>query len=248
MRRRLAAKNRYNLAHHGLSCWCGGCTSSASRAARHGRRRSLRRFGRVGGRACPLGLAVQPGLLRAGRTLHPPHSARCSPQFCSIYEPYFWWHERFWKLRPTRYLQIFNGTPFKSMIWRLLGVRLGQRVFDDGCHHDGEDPGHASVTTAPSTPAASSSATRRRTASSSPTTSPSAPAAPLGVGAFVHYGVTMGDGAVLAPDSFLMKGEEVPPHAQWGGNPAGRFAADPAAPRVHLDGDDDRGAVPAVLG
>ncbi len=30
----------------------------------------------------------------------------------------------------------------------------------------------------------------------------------------------MGDGAVLAPDSFLMKGEEVPPHAQWGGNPA----------------------------
>jgi hypothetical protein len=30
----------------------------------------------------------------------------------------------------------------------------------------------------------------------------------------------MGDGAVLAPDSFLMKGEEVPPHEQWGGNPA----------------------------
>jgi hypothetical protein len=32
--------------------------------------------------------------------------------------------------------------------------------------------------------------------------------------------VTMGDGAVLAPDSFLMKGEEVPPHERWGGNPA----------------------------
>ena len=42
----------------------------------------------------------------------------------------------------------------------------------------------------------------------------------LGVGAFVHYGVTIGDGAVLAPDSFLMKGEDVPPHAHWGGNPA----------------------------
>jgi acetyltransferase-like isoleucine patch superfamily enzyme len=42
----------------------------------------------------------------------------------------------------------------------------------------------------------------------------------LGVGAFVHYGVTMGDGAVLAADSFLMKGEEVPPNARWGGNPA----------------------------
>ena len=45
----------------------------------------------------------------------------------------------------------------------------------------------------------------------------------LGVGALVHYGVTMGDGAVLAADSFLMKGEEVPPHARWGGNPARRW-------------------------
>jgi non-ribosomal peptide synthetase-like protein len=42
----------------------------------------------------------------------------------------------------------------------------------------------------------------------------------IGVGALVHYGVTMGDGSVLAPDSFLMKGEYVPPHARWGGNPA----------------------------
>ena len=42
----------------------------------------------------------------------------------------------------------------------------------------------------------------------------------IGVGAFVHYGVTMGDGSVLAADSFLMKGEYVPPHARWGGNPA----------------------------
>jgi acetyltransferase-like isoleucine patch superfamily enzyme len=36
----------------------------------------------------------------------------------------------------------------------------------------------------------------------------------------VYYGATMGAGAVLAPDSFLMKGEEVPPDARWGGNPA----------------------------
>lgn len=43
----------------------------------------------------------------------------------------------------------------------------------------------------------------------------------VGVGALVHYGVTMGDGAVLAPDSFLMKGEQVPRHGHWGGNPAG---------------------------
>ena len=42
----------------------------------------------------------------------------------------------------------------------------------------------------------------------------------IGVGAFVHYGVTMGDGAVLAADSFLMKGEMIPPVTRWGGNPA----------------------------
>ena len=42
----------------------------------------------------------------------------------------------------------------------------------------------------------------------------------IGVGAFVHYGVTMGDGSVLAADSFLMKGETVPPCARWAGNPA----------------------------
>ena len=42
----------------------------------------------------------------------------------------------------------------------------------------------------------------------------------VGVGALVHYGVTIGEGAVLAADSFLMKGEEVPAGARWGGNPA----------------------------
>ena len=93
-----------------------------------------------------------------------------------------------------------------------------------------------SATTSRSTRAHTSSATRRRTAPSSPTAAPSAPAAPLGVGALVHYGVTMGDGAVLAPDSFLMKGEEVPPHARWGGNPArempGSTRVSPARPHA----------------
>ena len=51
----------------------------------------------------------------------------------------------------------------------------------------------------------------------------------LGTAAHVHYGVTIGDGVVLAPDSFLMKGEEVPPYAHWGGNPASEMRV-PAAP------------------
>ena len=42
----------------------------------------------------------------------------------------------------------------------------------------------------------------------------------LGPGAFVHYGVTMGDHVVLDADSFLMKGETLDAHTGWRGNPA----------------------------
>ncbi|MGO4429551.1 DapH/DapD/GlmU-related protein, partial [Streptomyces sp. MCAF7] len=137
------------------------------------------------------------------------------PRLCSIYDPYFWWHERLWKV-PDEHLDLFNGTPFKNLIWRLLGVRIGSRVFDDGCYmtertltavgddctlnigskiqcHSQEDGTFKSD----------------RTTLGADCT--------LGVGTHVHYGVTLGDGVVLAPDSFLMKGEEVPPDAQWGG-------------------------------
>ncbi len=42
----------------------------------------------------------------------------------------------------------------------------------------------------------------------------------LGVGSWVHYGVTMGDGSELGADAFLMKGSEVAPGERWSGNPA----------------------------
>ena len=42
---------------------------------------------------------------------------------------------------------------------------------------------------------------------------------------FLNYDVTMHDGSVLEPDSFLMKGEEVPAGAVWGGNPARQLRA-----------------------
>jgi non-ribosomal peptide synthetase-like protein len=57
----------------------------------------------------------------------------------------------------------------------------------------------------------------------------------IGVGALVHYGVTMNDRATLAADSFLMKGEEVPAGAQWGGNPARDLRAAPR-PTVTITG------------
>ena len=104
-----------------------------------------------------------------------------------------------------------------------------------GCWASGSDGGcsttallpsggsSGSVTAARSTPAARSGATHKRTARSSRIGRCSAPACTLGVGALIHYGVRIGDGAVIATDSFLMKGEEVPPRAHWGGNPAGEM-------------------------
>ena len=138
------------------------------------------------------------------------------PQFCSIYEPYFWWHERYWKLctQPA----ILNGTPFKGLVWRLLGVRIGRRLSTTGAASP-RRPSSASATTAPSAQAASSRPTRWKTGSSKPTTSPSATAHGR-PGAFIHYGVTIGDDAVLGADAFLMKGERIAPATRWSGNPA----------------------------
>lgn len=140
------------------------------------------------------------------------------PQYCSIYDPYFWWHERYWKLLAPM-IGMLNGTPFKSAVWRLVGVRIGRRVFDDGC----AIPERTLVTIGDRCTLNAGSVIQchsmedgvfkaDRTVLEDGCT--------LGTEALVHYGVTMGQGARLQPDSFLMKGEKVPPGGWWGGNPA----------------------------
>jgi non-ribosomal peptide synthetase-like protein len=150
------------------------------------------------------------------------------PQLCSIYEPYFWWHERLWKV-PENYLNIFNGTPFKNLIWRMLGVRIGSRVFDDGCHLT-----ERMLTTIGSDCTLNAGSKIQCHSQEDGTfksdRSTIGAGSTLGVGAHVHYGVTMGDGAELASDSFLMKGEEVPERARWGGNPAAEMRDTPYQP------------------
>ncbi|WP_280694412.1 Pls/PosA family non-ribosomal peptide synthetase [Kitasatospora sp. GAS204B] len=140
------------------------------------------------------------------------------PRVCSIYDPYFWRHERLWKV-PDTHFAVFNGTPFKNVLWRLLGVRLGKRVFDDGCYLTertlitiGDD-------------CVLNAGSKLQCHSQEDGTFKSdhivlGAHCTIGVGALVHYGVAMGESAVLAADSFLMKGEDVPAHAHWGGNPA----------------------------
>ena len=141
------------------------------------------------------------------------------PTYCSIYHPDFWLQERLWKTADDSYLKVFDGTPFKSLIWQLMGVRIGRRVFDDGVHISERTLttiGDGCTLNAGSTIQCHSQEDgtfkRDKTTLGAGCT--------VGVGALVHYGVTMGDGSVLAADSFLMKGEDVPAHARWGGNPA----------------------------
>jgi len=175
------------------------------------------------------------------------------PAYCSIYEKTFWQRERFFKLQAGAGLNaVFIGTPFQSWMWRMLGVRVGKRLFDDGggaseknmvtlgddvtlnvgcflqCHSQ-EDYAFKSEAIA-----IGSGST-------------------IGIGATVHYGVTMGEGTVLAPESFLMKGEEVPAQERWGGNPAQEIPDDwvhPSRRAPHVDdaaqdADPPSAAIPA---
>jgi non-ribosomal peptide synthetase-like protein len=149
------------------------------------------------------------------------------PRFCSIYQPLFWRHERFWKVPSIAYIQMFSGTPFKNIVWRLLGVRVGRRVFDDGCsivERTLVRIGREATLNAGSILQGHS--LEDGTFKSGYITIGAR--STVGTGAFVHYGVDLGDGAVLGADSFLMKGEHVPPGSWWRGNPAA--AAPVAAP------------------
>jgi len=140
------------------------------------------------------------------------------PKYCSLYDIEMWRTERFFKLSSSNH-SIFNGTPFKGVILRLLGVRLGRRLFDDGL-----ELAEKNLVTIGDDVTINAGAwlqchsqedfafkCDRITIGNGCT---------IGVNVMALYGVTMGDGAVLAPDAFIMKGEEVPPHERWGGNPA----------------------------
>ncbi|MFF8782248.1 Pls/PosA family non-ribosomal peptide synthetase [Streptomyces sp. NPDC015140] len=229
LRRRLAAKNRHNattMACHLFTGWLFFfCVSLlyASAASLYPQ------WGTVvvalaNALLLPFALVYFVLVERAVVALHPP-----GPLFCSIYDPRFWLRERYWKIPSETYFRILNGTPFKSVLWRMLGVRVGARVFDDGCSLTerqmvtiGDDCTLNAGSVVQCHSQEDGTFKSDRSAIGSGCT--------LGVGAFVHYGVTVGDGAELAADVFLMKGETVPAHAHWTGNPA--------RPAAHGDGGE----------
>ena len=139
-----------------------------------------------------------------------------TPQNCSIYDKYFWGHELLWKVyvKPA-----FPGTPFNPAIWKLAGVRMGRRVFDDGCAIPEKSLTWIGDDTILNAGSVLQGHSLEDGIFKSGYTSIGV-GCTIGVHAFVHYGVSMGDGSVLDADAFLMKGEEVTPHAWWQGNPA----------------------------
>jgi len=217
-RRRLRAKNRHNLTTMGLFLavrWVHLCAVTMLAMAAWA-------FYRGNGVLVLAGLTIVTLLftlayfITVERALLRFRSLR--PQYCSIYDPYFWWHERYWKLMAPL-LGMFNGTPFKSPVWRLTGVRVGRRVFDDGC----SIAERTLVTIGDYCTLNSGSVIQCHSMEDGIFKADYTlleDECTLGAGALVHYGVTMGHGARLQPDSFLMKGEKVPPREHWGGNPA----------------------------
>ena len=112
-----------------------------------------------------------------------------------------------------------RGTPFINMILRRVGTRIGRRVFNDGCAMTerslvtiGDDCTLNEASTIQCHSQEDGTFKSDYSTLGSNVT--------LGPGSHVHYGVTIGDGAELTTDSFLMKGEQVPAGARWGGNPA----------------------------
>ncbi|TMJ01455.1 MAG: amino acid adenylation domain-containing protein [Alphaproteobacteria bacterium] len=144
---------------------------------------------------------------------------RLEPKFASIYDPYFWFHERHWKLSESPIAGLFTGTPFRVLLLRALGMQVGSKVFD--CSRsitertltevgDYANLNEGCVLQAHSLEEGVFKSDYIRLGSG----------CSVGPGAFVHYGVTMGDRVVLDADSFLMKGEVLDSHTGWRGNPA----------------------------
>jgi non-ribosomal peptide synthetase-like protein len=181
------------------------------------------------------------------------HFGRLKPQIVSMYDRGFWFHERHWKFCGNPLLMLFKGTPMKNVITRLVGVRIGRKVFDDGGLFfdktlleigDNATLNESCLLKGHSLEEGVFKADAVRIGAG----------CSIGPAALVHYGVTMGDGVVLDADSFLMKGESPEAGTRWRGNPArevasGRWTVAPvevALPAARADATGDSIPAPAA--
>ena len=107
----------------------------------------------------------------------------------------------------------------RNAVSRLLGVKVGRRVFDDGCNLSERTLVEIGDEANLNENALVQSHSLEEGVFKSDFVRIGADAS-VGVGCLVHYGVTMGEGTHLDSDSFLMKGEITPAGSRWRGNPA----------------------------
>ncbi len=144
---------------------------------------------------------------------------RMKPQIVSIYDLRFWQVERYWKLSEDRVVGLFKGTPFKNIITRLLGVKIGKKVFDDGCGMSEKTLVEiGDYCTLNERSFLQSHSLEEGVFKSDFITLDKG--CTVGTDALVHYGVKANESVVIDAESFVMKGEVAKPHTRWRGNPA----------------------------
>ncbi len=137
----------------------------------------------------------------------------------TMYDPYFLFHERHWKFCGHPLNMLFHGTPFRNLMSRALGVRVGKMVFDDGANlYDKTLLEIGDYSTLNKACILQAHSLEEGLFKSEPVRIGSH--CTIASDAFVHYGVEMGDRSTLGPNAFLMKGESVPAGQTWQGNPA----------------------------
>jgi non-ribosomal peptide synthetase-like protein len=114
---------------------------------------------------------------------------------------------------------MFAGTPFRGMLLRAMGVKVGTKLFDGGSviHErsltevgDYTNLNEGCILQGHSLEEGVFKSDYIRLGNK----------CSIGPGALVHYGVSTGDDVVLDADSFLMKGEILDSCTGWCGNPA----------------------------
>jgi non-ribosomal peptide synthetase-like protein len=142
------------------------------------------------------------------------------PQVVRVLDEYYWFHERHKLVSLLHFLEgTVAGTPFKNIVTRLQGVRVGKRVFDDGfqCNE------YTLITIGDHCNLNVEGLIQPHTLEEAVFKSDYVKignGCTLGVACNIHYGVTFGDFVVLEPNSFVMKGEIADADATWRGNPA----------------------------
>ena len=144
---------------------------------------------------------------------------RMTPLHVSIYDPSYWQVERVWKFSETLLRSLWLGTPFRSIIHRLLGIKVGKKLFDDGLYVSEKtlveigDYCNFNIHSVLQSHSLEDGIYKSDKIKVGHRCS-------IECNAFIHYGVTIDHDVVIHADAFVMKGETLSEHSTWGGNPA----------------------------